>query len=770
MRTLRACLGSIAALLAGCELNRGAVGTLAIENTRIERLRLHGADGEATELPAAFEVSASRSPLRLEAELSGPTPGSLSFVLDGERIAVDDAPPYALTGWSPNEGIYRVRATVHALPGGSGKAGAFLEATLVVTPAPQPWTSPVLQPSSTGPNNVPIISPLTTPSLPPPPSSPASLSATASACTQVDLSWQPSAGGVSPLSYKVYRDDQLIKQVAASPTTDTTLSGATSYQYEVSAVDALDRESPRSSSATVTTPACADQTAPSVPSALNATASSCSQIGLTWQASTDSGGSGLRGYNLYRGGAFLKQVLAPATSTTDSGLSASTSYSYRLSAIDNASNESSQSTAATASTPACPGPALLGAISVRTINVGGTIASNVDYEYGPFLAMLPDGRAKLAWTDSTARKVYVRHLNATLSASERADTVLDGYKLYGLAAHADGRVAVLPVTPAPGSCTPCTASTSCVSCDELHLVQLASDGTIAQQRVIDDRLAHSGSFAGGSIAIGTYGGADAYAVMRTVRGAGPSSSASAFCASSAGNSGHQWHETWLYSASTLATLTSGCNVFPCGHSLFRRSAASLPGVSGFGSICMSDYTGTRTGFNYAENSGWNNRLYNVWSDWPNFANGGNPSELVPATSGSYLAALSAPQSCASNCSGDDHDLAVMEISQSTKAVVGPIRWIATQPGWEKFPHLANYGSSFLVGWVTNDTPGSDFTVGTHFWLAEINSSGTILSGPEEITSAASFTYGSTWAAAANGDVLWPRRASSTTIEVVRVAR
>ncbi len=71
-----------------------------------------------------------------------------------------------------------------------------------------------------------------------------------------------------------------------------------------------------------------------VPTGLNATAASCSQVNLSWNASTDTGGSGLKGYNVYKNGSYLKQVTT--TSTSDTGLNASTSYSYRVSAVDNA--------------------------------------------------------------------------------------------------------------------------------------------------------------------------------------------------------------------------------------------------------------------------------------------------------------------------------------------------------------------------------------------------------------------------------------------------
>jgi chitodextrinase len=76
-------------------------------------------------------------------------------------------------------------------------------------------------------------------------------------------------------------------------------------------------------------------------------------MNLAWSGSTDSGGSGLKGYNIYRNGTYVQQALAPATTTTDSGLSASTVYSYTVRAIDNAGNLSASSNTASANTPAC---------------------------------------------------------------------------------------------------------------------------------------------------------------------------------------------------------------------------------------------------------------------------------------------------------------------------------------------------------------------------------------------------------------------------------
>jgi hypothetical protein len=135
-----------------------------------------------------------------------------------------------------------------------------------------------------------------------------------------------------------------------------------------------------------------DKAAPTVPTGLIASAPGCNQVSLYWNPATDQGTrvgnttytSGLKGYNIYRGGVFLKQVLAPATSTTDTSVNGSTSYSYRVAAVDNLGNASTLSTAVNVTTPACascvavvslsPSPAGSGTVSGSgTFNCGTTV-------------------------------------------------------------------------------------------------------------------------------------------------------------------------------------------------------------------------------------------------------------------------------------------------------------------------------------------------------------------------------------------------------------
>jgi chitodextrinase len=95
---------------------------------------------------------------------------------------------------------------------------------------------------------------------------------------------------------------------------------------------------------------------------LTATVVSTSRIDLTWTASTDTAGtnersSGLHQYRLFRDGLFRQAINEPTTEFSDTGLSASTSYSYTIRAIDVEGNLSAFSTAAVATTQSVSAPA-----------------------------------------------------------------------------------------------------------------------------------------------------------------------------------------------------------------------------------------------------------------------------------------------------------------------------------------------------------------------------------------------------------------------------
>src|SRR6185312_13479090 len=78
------------------------------------------------------------------------------------------------------------------------------------------------------------------------------------------------------------------------------------------------------------------------------------QVSLSWTASTDTGGPGVAGYKIYRGGAQVGTSTTPAY--TDTGLHSSTTYSYTVAAYDTLGSTSAQSSADPITTPAGPPP------------------------------------------------------------------------------------------------------------------------------------------------------------------------------------------------------------------------------------------------------------------------------------------------------------------------------------------------------------------------------------------------------------------------------
>jgi len=213
------------------------------------------------------------------------------------------------------------------------------------------------------------------------PSVPAGLSASATSATQINLAWTASTDNVGVTGYKIYRNGTYLATSTATSYTNTGLTASTSYSYKVSAVDAAGNESTQSSAATATTKAAADTTAPSVPAGLSASATSSTQINLAWTASTDN--VGVAAYKIYRGGTNV--ATSRTTSYTDSGLTAATAYSYKVSAVDAAGNESGQSVTATATTQ----PAVVIDTTKPSIPAGLTASA------------ASSSQVTLAWTAST---------------------------------------------------------------------------------------------------------------------------------------------------------------------------------------------------------------------------------------------------------------------------------------------------------------------------------------------------------------------------------
>jgi fibronectin type 3 domain-containing protein len=199
------------------------------------------------------------------------------------------------------------------------------------------------------------------------PAAPAGLVAVGGS-SSVGLSWTAPTSGGSPITgYTVLRgttagsETAVATNVNATSFTDTGLSNATTYYYKVAAVNAVG-PSPSSSEASATPQA----TAPSAPLTLVASGGNAS-VTLSWTAPTSDGGSGLTGYNVYRGTTAGGESTTPplatnvtVTSFTDTTVTNGSTYYYKVVAVNTVgtsaqSNEAAatpQQAATVASAPA----------------------------------------------------------------------------------------------------------------------------------------------------------------------------------------------------------------------------------------------------------------------------------------------------------------------------------------------------------------------------------------------------------------------------------
>src|SRR5512143_1207721 len=92
----------------------------------------------------------------------------------------------------------------------------------------------------------------------------------------------------------------------------------------------------------------ADTTAPSAPTSLTAVAASSTRVSLRWVASTDN--IGVAAYTIYRDSALLATMTTATTAYSDITVTAATTYTYTVAALDAAGNASAVSPSATATT------------------------------------------------------------------------------------------------------------------------------------------------------------------------------------------------------------------------------------------------------------------------------------------------------------------------------------------------------------------------------------------------------------------------------------
>jgi hypothetical protein len=158
----------------------------------------------------------------------------------------------------------------------------------------------------------------------------------------VKLNWlfSTDAGGSGVAGYRVKRGGSDVSGWLSAATltyTDNTAPQNSSLTYTVEAKDGQANVS-STSSVGATTPL--ESIPPSTPGSPSASGLTTSSIRVSWTASSDTGGSGLSGYKVYRAGTLISGG-SPVTGTSfdETGLTVNTTYTnYTIKAIDGAGN------------------------------------------------------------------------------------------------------------------------------------------------------------------------------------------------------------------------------------------------------------------------------------------------------------------------------------------------------------------------------------------------------------------------------------------------
>lgn len=162
--------------------------------------------------------------------------------------------------------------------------------------------------------------------------------------SSVSLSWNVPIGGAS--TYNLYRNGTKVQSgISGTSTTDAGLTPSTSYTYYVTAQKTIG-EGSQSNRVVSSTGA-----VPNAPQSLAVTSTTSSTVSLSWTAPV----GGASSYNLYRNGTKVQSGIS-STLTTDTGLSASTGYTYYVTGT-NSFGEGPQSNQVTGTTSGATGAA-----------------------------------------------------------------------------------------------------------------------------------------------------------------------------------------------------------------------------------------------------------------------------------------------------------------------------------------------------------------------------------------------------------------------------
>jgi chitodextrinase len=160
-------------------------------------------------------------------------------------------------------------------------------------------------------------------------------------------------GGAGMAKVEFYVDGTLKSTDTTSPyaySWDTTTATNATHSLTAKAYDSASPANVATSSAVSVT---VDNSAPSAPGNFQTTGNTQTSIALSWTASSDN--NAVTGYRVARNGSTVANLSGSTLTYNDTGLSAGTSYSYTVVALDAAGNVSSAASVSASTKSATPG-------------------------------------------------------------------------------------------------------------------------------------------------------------------------------------------------------------------------------------------------------------------------------------------------------------------------------------------------------------------------------------------------------------------------------
>ncbi|MBP0945930.1 glycosyl hydrolase family 18 protein [Pseudomonas alliivorans] len=165
------------------------------------------------------------------------------------------------------------------------------------------------------------------------PPAPAHFRSTTQTTDSITLLWDLVEWNKPVLRYDVYRNGVHLPETTHPPFMDTGLEPGKAYDYQITATDTDNVTSDKSAVISVSTKVEGGGERPTAPTDLHTTEITTTSISLLWNPSSV-GLHPLMEYDLIRNGDQIAEIEAPATSFTDSGLTANTQYEYVVFARD----------------------------------------------------------------------------------------------------------------------------------------------------------------------------------------------------------------------------------------------------------------------------------------------------------------------------------------------------------------------------------------------------------------------------------------------------